>query len=145
MHLDRDAAAVVLDRDRAVVVDRHGDLRGVAGHGLVDRVVDHFVDQVVQPAERGVGDVHAGPLADVLQVAEVLQVLGGVVVLAAAGQERIAAHVDPVAAGGGAGQRRLRGLAARGGLSDRSVLDRWTWRTLVIRIAPKRKRRSLIP
>ena len=52
--------------------------RGVAGHGLVDRVVDHFVDQVVQPADGRVGDVHAGPFADVLQVAEVLELVGPV-------------------------------------------------------------------
>ena len=79
MLLDGDAAAVVLDRDRAVVVDRDRDLGGVAGHRLVDRVVDHFVDQVVQAADGGVGDVHARPLADVLQVAQVFEVLGAVV------------------------------------------------------------------
>ena len=54
----------------------------IAGHRLVDRVVDDFVDQVVQPAGRGVGDVHARPLADVLQVAQVLEVLGAVFGLA---------------------------------------------------------------
>ena len=57
---DGDAAAVVLDGDRAVVVDRDADVLGEAGHGLVDRVVDDFVDQVVQAAGRGVADVHAG-------------------------------------------------------------------------------------
>ena len=51
---------------------------GVAGHRFVDRVVDDFVDEVVQAAGGGVADVHGGPLADVLQVAEVLEVLGGV-------------------------------------------------------------------
>ena len=85
MRLDGDAAAVVLHRDRAVVVDGHGNLRGVAGHRLVDRVVDHLVDEVMQPAGGGVGDVHAGPLADVLQVAEVFEVLGGVVRVAGRG------------------------------------------------------------
>ena len=79
MFFDGDAAAVVLDRHRAVVVDRDGDFRGIAGHRLVDRVVDHFIDEVVQAAGGRVGDVHARPLADVLQVAEVFQVLGAVV------------------------------------------------------------------
>ena len=36
----------------------------VAGHGLVDGVVDDLVDQVVQPADTGGADVHAGALAD---------------------------------------------------------------------------------
>ena len=52
MLFDGDAAAVVLDRDRAVVVDDDGDFAGEAGHRLVDRVVDDFVDQVVQAARR---------------------------------------------------------------------------------------------
>ena len=51
---------------------------GVAGHGLVDRVVDDFVDQVVQAAAGVIADVHARPFADVLQIGEVLQVGGGV-------------------------------------------------------------------
>ena len=58
-------------------------MRGVAGHRFVDRVVDDFVDEVVQAAGRGVADVHGGPLADVLQIAEMLEVLGGVAVAAA--------------------------------------------------------------
>ncbi len=80
---DGDAAAVVFDRDRAVDVDRHADGGGVAGHRFVDRVVDHFVDEVVQAAGGRVADVHAGPLADVLQVAEVLKILGRVAIAAA--------------------------------------------------------------
>ena len=51
---------------------------GKVGHRLVDRVVDHLVDQVMQPAVGGVADVHAGPLADMFEVREVLQVLLGV-------------------------------------------------------------------
>jgi hypothetical protein len=36
----------------------------MAGQCLVDRVVDHFVDHVVQAgAVIGVADIHAGPLA----------------------------------------------------------------------------------
>src|SRR5262249_44075129 len=73
--LNRNAAAVVFDRHRAVDVDRNLHFGGIVGHRLVDRVVDDFVDQVVQAAGRGVADVHARPLADVLQIAQVLKVL----------------------------------------------------------------------
>ena len=93
MLFDGDAAAVVLDGDRAVVVDDHRDFGGEAGHRLVDRVVDDFVDQVVQAAGGGVGNVHARPLADVLQVAEVLQVLGGVVGVALGAFEAIGVQI----------------------------------------------------
>ena len=77
-----DAAAVVFHGHRAVVVDDHADLVGEAGHRLVDRVVDDLIDQVMQAPGGRVGDIHGGPLADVLQVAEVFQVLGGVIAFA---------------------------------------------------------------
>ncbi len=44
-----------------------------------------FVDQVVQAADAGVADVHAGALADVLQVAQVLHLGGAVLALDAHG------------------------------------------------------------
>ena len=64
---DGDAAAVVDDRDRVVRVDRDVDLVAVAGQRLVDRVVDHLVDEVVQATHTGRADVHARSLADGLE------------------------------------------------------------------------------
>ena len=64
VHRDRDAAAVVGDRDRVVTVDHDLDVVAVAGERLVDRVVDDLVDQVVQPTHAHVADVHGRPLAD---------------------------------------------------------------------------------
>jgi hypothetical protein len=67
----RDAAAVVRHRDRAVGVQRDGDLGGMAGKRLVDGVVDDLVDHVVQArAVVGVADVHAGPLAHGVEALE---------------------------------------------------------------------------
>src|SRR5690606_29451150 len=57
--------------------------RGVVGHGFVDRVVDDFVNEMVESSGRGVADVHTWAFTDVLQVAEVLKVLGGVGLAAA--------------------------------------------------------------
>src|SRR5690606_21988625 len=66
--IDRDAAAVVGHRDRAILQDPHDDLVGVAGQGLVDRVVDHLEHHVVQAgAVMDIADVHAGALAHGLQ------------------------------------------------------------------------------
>ena len=70
VHLDRDAAAVVLDRDAAVDVDRDRDARAVPGQRLVDRVVDDLEDEVVQAPLGGVADVHPGALADGLEAFE---------------------------------------------------------------------------
>jgi hypothetical protein len=72
----RDAAAVVDDRDGVVRVDGHRDGVAVAGQRLVDRVVHHLVDQVVQAADARRADVHAGTLADGLEALEDRDVLG---------------------------------------------------------------------
>ncbi|GJE72869.1 hypothetical protein CHKEEEPN_4430 [Methylorubrum podarium] len=62
------AAAVVGDRAGAVGVQRHRHEVGVAGKRLVDGVVHHLVDHVVQAgAVVGIADIHAGPLAHGIQ------------------------------------------------------------------------------
>src|SRR4029453_18650562 len=76
--LDRDAAAVVLDPDARVDVDRHVDPGAVPCQGLVDGVVHHLEHQVVQATLTGVPDVHAGALADGFEAFENLDVLGPV-------------------------------------------------------------------
>ena len=78
--VDRNAAAVVDDRDGVVDVDRDVDLVAVAGERLVDRVVDDLVDEVVQPRRAGGADVHGGTLADRLEAFENLDLVGAVVV-----------------------------------------------------------------
>ena len=76
---DRDAAAVVLDGDGVVGVDRHRDGVRVADLRLVDRVVDELEDHVVEPGEVvGVADVHPGPLANGLEPLQELDRVGGV-------------------------------------------------------------------
>ena len=64
---------------RAVGVQRHRHLVGVAGQRLVDRVVDDLVDHVVQArAVVGVADIHARPLADGIQPLQNLDGIGAV-------------------------------------------------------------------
>jgi hypothetical protein len=89
MSLDGDAAAVIFDCDAAVDVNRNAHRSGVAGHCFVDRVVDDFVDKMVKAALGGVADVHRRAFADVLQVGEVLEVLGGVAIAAARRDRRV--------------------------------------------------------
>ena len=70
MDADGNATAIVADRDAVVGVERDRDPVAVAGHGLVDGVVDDFVDQMVQaPRVRG-ADVHGRPFAHCLQAFE---------------------------------------------------------------------------
>ena len=80
--IDRNAAAVVDDRDRVVDVDLDVDLVAEAGERLVDRVVDDLVHEVMQPRRPGGADVHRGTLADRLEAFEDLDLVGAVVVRA---------------------------------------------------------------
>ena len=80
MLLDRDAAAVVLDRDGIVGMDRYLDAAAVAGHGLVDRVVHDLPYQVMQAGRTRRADVHARTLANGLKTLENLDFLAAVVV-----------------------------------------------------------------
>ncbi len=79
VRVDRDAAAVVAHRHRAVGVELELDPVGVAGDGLVHGVVEDLGDEVVQGRLVGAADVHARPAAHRLQALEHLDVLGGVV------------------------------------------------------------------
>ena len=62
--IDRDASTVVDDLDAAVCLDGDLDVVRVASQGLVHRVVDDLVDEVMQAAFAGGSDVHARALAD---------------------------------------------------------------------------------
>ena len=79
LDVDRDAAAVVLDLDRPVVVEGDVDVVAVPGERLVDGVVDDLPEAVHEAAGVGGADVHARALADRLEALEDLQVAGGVV------------------------------------------------------------------
>ena len=65
VNVDGNAAAVVAHGDGTVGVEHDFDRGGVARERFVDRVVDDFVDHVMQAgAVIGVADIHARPLAD---------------------------------------------------------------------------------
>src|SRR5690606_37866981 len=56
----------------------HANLRGMAVHCLVDRVVQNFPDEVMQTCAAYPPDVHAGTLADRIEALEDRDVLGAV-------------------------------------------------------------------
>src|SRR5207249_4960714 len=67
---------VVSDGDGVVRVNRDVDLRAEARERLVHRVVDHLVDQVVQPAPRHRPDVHRRAAPDRFEPLENLDRVG---------------------------------------------------------------------
>ena len=78
--IDRNAAPVVDDGDRVVDVDGDVDLIAEARERLVDRVVDDFVHQVMQPRLSGRPDVHGGALAHRFEALEDLDLVCAVIV-----------------------------------------------------------------
>ena len=48
-------------------MDRHLDLRAVAGEVLVDGVIENFKNAVVKAAFIGIADIHSGSFADGLK------------------------------------------------------------------------------
>ena len=88
MRIDRNAAAVVGDGDKAVGLHLDLDPVGVAGQRLVHGVVDHLGEQVMQRLLVGAADIHAGPPAHRLEPFQDLDVLGGIAGFAAAARGR---------------------------------------------------------
>jgi hypothetical protein len=67
MDVDRNSSAIVDDLDRIIGVNRYLDVRRVTRQCLIDRVVDYFVNQVVETSRGRAPDVHAGTFAYCLE------------------------------------------------------------------------------
>ena len=76
--VDGNPATVVGDAATAVGEQHDFDLRAVAGHRLVDGVVDDLVDEMVQARRAGRSDVHARSLADGFEAFEDRDVFGAI-------------------------------------------------------------------
>jgi len=76
--VNRNPGAVVGHRGAAVRVQDDVNLVAPAGQRFIDRVVDHLVQQVVQPVGSGAADVHRGTPADAFETFEDLDLLCGV-------------------------------------------------------------------
>ena len=77
--VDGNAATVVDYGDGVIEVDSDFDFVGVAGERFVYRVIDYFVDQMMQAEFAGRAYVHGGTLAHGFHAAEDFDGIGGVV------------------------------------------------------------------
>ncbi len=82
-HVDGNAAAVIDDGDGVVDVNDDIDFFGVAGQRLVDGVVHHLIDQVMQAHLAGRADVHGRTEANCLKAFKDLDIFAGVVAVVA--------------------------------------------------------------
>ena len=83
VRIDRDAAAIVDDRQIAVTGIADVDPRGVAGHRLVHGIVEHFGEKVMQRLLVGAANIHAGAAAHRLKAFQHLDVGRRIALLAA--------------------------------------------------------------
>ena len=72
--------SVVLDPDAVAFQDTDLDQVAMTGQGFIDRVIDDFVDQVMQAFDPDVPDIHRRPFADGFQSLEDLDIFGRVLV-----------------------------------------------------------------
>ena len=72
MNIDRNTAAVVAHRDRSVDVNSHFDLGAKSCEMFVDRVIENFVNQVMQSAFVRISDEHSRPFPNCFETFELV-------------------------------------------------------------------------
>ncbi len=111
VRIDRDAAAIVADRQAAIGLQRHLDAAGMARHGFVHAVVEHFGGEVVEGAFIGAADVHAGAPADGFEPLQHFDMAGIIIAGGRGGGEQIA-H-GAVIGGGGRSEQGANGAGEK--------------------------------
>ncbi len=85
MRVDRNAAAIVADREKPIGGDLDLDEMRVAGKRFVHGIIDHLGEQVMQRLLVGPADIHARPPSHGLKPLQHLDVTGGIARFGAAG------------------------------------------------------------
>ena len=75
MNANRYTAPVVFHTDAVIRVNDDFDKGTVAGHGFVDAVIHHLIDQVMQPCHVDIPDIHGRTLANRFQPLQDLDVI----------------------------------------------------------------------
>ena len=119
MQAGGDTPAVVDDRETAVNMDRRLNRLTKTSHVLVDAVVDHLVDEVVQPFDARAPDIHGGTLPDCLEPLQHLDLVSTVLIgfRGVSGLHRfglpaplLCGHSSPLVSAHSANRRPLRSL-----------------------------------
>ncbi len=61
VNADGNSASVVFNGDTVVRMDQHFNRVAMSGHGLIDAVIHHFANQVVQPGHIHIANIHRRP------------------------------------------------------------------------------------
>jgi len=77
-------------------VNGDGDVIAIAGKMLVDRVIQHFKNAMMQPVLIGIADVHSGPLADGLEALQLIDFRRVVFFFCDRGRLLFIRHINPM-------------------------------------------------
>ena len=75
---DRHAAAVILNRHGIILMHRDFNMIADSGQGLVDRIVDDLIDQMMKASDTGCADIHTGTFANGFQTFQNLNLIGAI-------------------------------------------------------------------
>jgi hypothetical protein len=81
MDIHGNTPAVIFNRTAPVCLDPYDDRIARPGHGLVDGVVQDLIDQMMEPIDPTIADIHLRPFADRVQATEDLDATGVVSLL----------------------------------------------------------------
>ena len=74
MHIHGDTAAIIHNSYRIILVYRNFDMSAKSGKGLIYRVINHFINKMMQAFYTDIADIHGRTLAHCLQTLEHLNV-----------------------------------------------------------------------
>ena len=75
MHFNRNPAPIIDDGDAVIFSDFNKDMVTVTGQGLIDRVIDDFINQMMEPTGTDTADIHAWPFANGFEALQDLDLL----------------------------------------------------------------------
>ena len=78
VHIHRDTATVVDHGDGVILIYCYFYMSGIAGKSLVNRVVDNFIDKMMQTFETYVANIHGGAFSHRLQAFKHLDITGAI-------------------------------------------------------------------
>lgn len=75
MHFNRNPAPIIDNGDAVIFSDFNKDMVTVTGQGLIDRVIDDFINQMMEPTGTDTADIHAWPFANGFEALQDLDLL----------------------------------------------------------------------
>src|SRR5690606_36610162 len=74
-------STVILYSDGIISMNGHEYIGTITSHRFVDRVIDYFINQVMQPFYTSISNIHGGPFPYSLYTFEDLYIIGRIIIV----------------------------------------------------------------